>query len=284
MAAGAGAYSPRAGVLATVFRCSGTAVSRVLRTADFWVFYGIFIFFFGVFKVGMAEYYLGDEGELDFLKYDWKACVRWDQLEIVLYICTFSSVFFLWQCSQLYLELHELMRRMLSDAYDSAYLLRSYVQPSGCPPYDRVACRWLVTTVLLFFNEARHGCVDQSGWDRLVEFKLVGKEEADFLSELTDGQRFLVMMHCVADVAKTGLQVAGVPPNVESDVIRRLLQYGNSRSTLMETLRNPIPYPYFHLMKFMIMITLFLWGFGAATTDCWFAPLRISSWSPSSWA
>lgn len=261
-------YNPRAGFLVTSLRCSGTVVPNVLKSIEFWFLLGLHLAAYGCCRSGMLDrhWYFYEDSELYFDCFDMK---------VTSTIGLFLLVLYLNQCYSRYLKIHQLTRSMLVAVYDFTFQLRLYLRPHGLP-YDRLACRWLCATVMVFFYQARNGGMTAGAWQELEALGMLRRDESDFLQRTPPGQRKMLAANCVGDISRVGLDAAGVPWGNTKATLDKLLAFRDLQQTVIDTLRWPLPFEYFQLLQFTVFVNLLLWAYGMGISASVLAPLYFT--------
>jgi len=231
-------------------------VPNVLRRPGVWLFCGVNLLVFGLYRSG----YLRDK--------------RWsmdsEDVKIITAVTSFFEVFYTNQCYTRYLRFWNLNKKMCGKIYDFAFLAR-LITRSSAKPYDRVASRWLAVAHLLFLS--RDSDADGQCWRKLLSLDLVNQDEVAFLSSLTAHQRLLVLLHAVGDLIRTGLEDIKAPVNLLPHLMTCLLDYRNLQQEVDDLLRFPMPYQYFHLVNLMITVNLAIWAYSMGLSMSIFSPI-----------
>jgi len=254
-------YDPKAGSLAVACHLSYTVVPHVLKRVEFWFFLGIQLTVYGFYSMGFFR--------------STKDEINWDSVKVLSAITVFFEVFFVNQCFDRYSKLWGLVRNAIGAIYDFAFNARLYIRPCG-QPFDRTATRWVMANFLLFMYELqRGGDIEDREWAKLQEFGLVKRDEVEFLRKLSSKQRSLVMLHTAGDLCRCGLTDAQAPPNVVKEISANLLSIRSLLQDLLDLQNFPIPFVYFHLLNFMIVVNLMMWAYGMGITLALWAPISF---------
>lgn len=252
-------HDVQSGPLLTALRLSRTVVKKVISNADFWVFFAVHCTFNILYRLGY------------FHEKHW--AMNNDDMHTITAATTFFEVFYTSQCYGRYCKMWSLTKGSFRLAYSYASSVRLWIRPCG-KPYDVIACRWLVVSLILSIVESREKrSIDEEDLRRLQELSLLKEEEIGFIRSLAGHQRMLVMLHASSCVAQTGLKKANAPPNVPVYCNNILLKFRAKQQEMEELHRFPIPFEYVHLLSFMITINLIVWAYGMAHTESVFAPV-----------
>jgi hypothetical protein len=239
-----------------------TVVPKTLTTWAFWVFLAI--------HLGCCALYAAGFLHADFLR------LNPDDMQVIVAITVFFEVFYTRQCYQRFERLWSLTNTSFTFAYDIAFAMRLFIQKSG-RPYDRVAFRWVVVTLLLSLIEARKKhSVTRKDLELMVDLGLVRPPEVAFLQDVTGHQRMLIMLHAAANIGRVGGDKAGAPPDAPKNFCTALMNFRAAQQEMQDLLRFPVPFGYVHLLSLMICLCLAASAYGMAITGSIFAPFFYS--------
>jgi len=253
-------YDPKAGSLWTALQLSNTVVAQVLWRLEFWLFFGLHLLVYSLHRLGYLQ---SERDHMD-----------GENVKIVTLVTTFFEVFYANQCYWRHNRLWSLLRSMFGAVYDFTFNARLFMRSSG-QPYDRLACRWVVVSSLLFLYEVRRsgGKVGDPEWKKLEALGLLKRDEVDFLSGMAGPQRLLVMLHAAGDVSRIGLLEAKAPATATREVSTNLLRYRALQEEVRDLSGFPVPFEYVHLLSLMVTINLAFWAYSMGCTESIFSPL-----------
>jgi len=252
-------YDPSRGCLATTLTVANTAIPSVLSRYEFWLLFNLHLAIGCAFRFGYLPH--DDETPFGFI---------WNDMKVVTAITTFFEVFYTNQCHSRYLEFYEATRMMLGTLYDYCFELRLHLQDEG-KQHARLASRQVVAAILLFFYEM--GGVSEPEWGELEAQGLVKSSEREFLEKFSSQQHSLIMLQWSAEAALGGCAECKVPANVVKSLVGRLLTCRGLQQEVVDCIRLPMPFQYFHLLKAMLLVNLVGWAYGMAITKSVFAPV-----------
>jgi len=235
-----------------------TVVPRTLTTGAFWVFFGMHLVWCGLYTTGFLH--------ADNLKLDPS------DMHIVVHVTIFFEVFYTRQCYLRSEKLWSLVNTSFRHAYDIALSMHLFIKKSG-RPYDRVAFRWVVVTLLLSLMEARQKhALTRQDLDLMVDLGLVRPPEVAFLQEITGHQRMLVMLHAAANIGRIGGDEAGAKSDAPKNFWGAIMDFRAALQEMQDLLRFPVPFGYVHLLSLMVCLCLAAEGYAMAMTGSIFAP------------
>jgi len=239
-----------------------TVVPKTLTTWAFWVFLGIHLMCCALYAAGFLH---ADDVKLNP-----------DDMRVIVAITVFFEVFYTRQCYQRCEKLWRLTNISFTYAYDIAFSMRLFILKNG-RPYDRVAFRWVVVTLLMSLIEARKKrAVTRKDLDMMLDLGLVRPPELAFLQDVTGHQRMLIMLHAAANIGRVGGDKAGAPPDAPKNFCSALMNFRAAQQEMQDLLRFPVPFGYVHLLSLMVCLCLAAQAYGMAITGSIFAPFFYS--------
>merc|ERR1711879_51626 len=136
-----------------------------------------------------------------------------------------------------------------------------------CHQYTRAATRYVMASLALFFFElngpaerrqfdeeradATAFLVNEREWGKILTQGLVTATEKGFLDTVDGQDKHRVALLWSAEIARIGHGKSTAPPNVLKDLIFMLAYIKDRQQELVDVLRFPVPYQYFHLLNTM---------------------------------
>lgn len=247
------------GHLAIAMQFFDTVLPRVLFQIDYWVF---IVFHLTIFFL----YYTGNLKQPD-------ETMDWKSVQAMSSFTTVFQCFYTSKCYNRYIQLWDLTRTLHSTIHEACFVARLHFRTSGLP-YDRVCSRWLVVALILVMYGVEGNIeVPHSMWNRLELLGLVKPHEVSFLAGLSSQQRGLVLCHAAADLVRVGLIEVKAPMVVRKHVTFQILKVRSMLQTFQDVKSFTMPGGYFHLLHLMVVMNLFVWGYGMGYTMSTWAPL-----------
>mmetsp|Transcript_70119 Transcript_70119/g.131077 ORF Transcript_70119/g.131077 Transcript_70119/m.131077 type:complete len:347 (-) Transcript_70119:18-1058(-) len=250
-------YDPNKGVIANIVDVSHSVIPAVLRKYEYWCFLTLhigvkLIYDFGLLAEAtdpMSPFY-----------------IEWDHVKVITSLTTFFEVFYSNQCFSRYQQLYGLTRSLLASLVSFSFEMRVYVQDDH-KRHLRLATRYFLASVVLFFFEAKDQSISDREWAQLEKFGLVSKKEKTFLDGFSKSQRSLVVLHWAAEVVHLAVEASGAPPNCLKELVTKLEKARDHQQVLVDLLNFPVPFPYYHLLNVMLVVCLLMWAYAMAVTE-----------------
>jgi len=236
-------------------RFVGTVFQHVFSRLDFWLFFLLHVGIYCFHRIGLLHCAA------------WPSEMHGSGMKIITATTIIFSLFCLHLCFKRCLRLQEQVDAMLSSVIGYAVQARVYLQQTSC---DTLSARWVVSSLLLFSFEARtgkyhNGSVSAETWELLVDWGFLERAEVRDLQDLTSQQRLLVMVHTATDMVRCGLSSARLPVDVLNSMVAQLLSYKDLQCEVYGILNTPFPLVYLQLLSAMVVVTMFIWAYLAAT-------------------
>lgn len=257
-------YDTSATYISTSFSWTSTVVPYVLGRLEFWIFMALHLGITSAYRTG---YLAGaDVSKTTFF-------IDWNDMKVIAAITTFFEVFFTNQTFSRYLHLYDKTRNLLKCVCEFCFETSLHLKSSS-HGHMRLASRYFLCSVVLFFSEMKKGDEDKS-WLELQRLSLVRPDEQEHLELYDKDMRSLVVLHWAAKVIKLGHKNSAgkAPGNALKNMIDKLVETHAIQQEVMDTMRMPIPFQYFHLLNLMIVINLLLWAYGMGISESAFAPV-----------
>jgi len=249
-----------------VFRCSRTVIPLVLAKWSFWLLLILHSFIMMMFHLKIYDLEkMEEKGGV--------AHLRSDHIKVISGMTCFFLVFYTQQCYARYLDNHRAINNVFRSSHRFCFEACVHMR-NGSQKYIDLVMRWMRLSLVLFFAELRsREPPSPDDWDTMIEAGLVELSERRFLESLTSGQRHLVVVHWMARVTVTGYDNSSVPckgPPLLKGLIDRLILFDEAQKVVLDLVRMPVPFQYFHLTNLMVIINLTLWAYGMAMTSSLF--------------
>jgi predicted membrane chloride channel (bestrophin family) len=261
-------YDPSSSYFGTALRWSFTVVPFVVGRLEFWVFMALHLSVTWAFRNG----YIPDADQTSALLY-----IDWNDMRIISGITTFFLVFFTNQTFSRYLALYDRSRRLiklvLQFCFETSLHLKS-------PNHVRLACRYFLASMILFFRElgnSESSSCNGNFWRELESLNLIRSAERLHLETYHEENRSIILLHWAGKVvsySQKNLDASKkAAPNIMKQMCDILVVTHGITQEMLDTLRLPIPFQYFHLLNLMLVVNLLLWAYGMGVSHSVFAPV-----------
>eukprot|EP00928_Gymnodinium_smaydae_P002823 TRINITY_DN11028_c0_g1_i3.p1 TRINITY_DN11028_c0_g1~~TRINITY_DN11028_c0_g1_i3.p1 ORF type:complete len:302 (-),score=51.13 TRINITY_DN11028_c0_g1_i3:217-1122(-) len=134
--------------------------------------------------------------------------------------------------------------------------------------------RLMRAVLLLFLVEIKHGPIVASQWDQLVLIGIVTSKERNLLDKYSGAQRNLVMLDWVARGTTAAHRRSDFTAGTfVKGLCDRLIEFDESQKRVLDIIRMPVPFQYYHLLNYMVFINVALWAYRLAFTRSIFGPI-----------
>mmetsp|Transcript_11540 Transcript_11540/g.26812 ORF Transcript_11540/g.26812 Transcript_11540/m.26812 type:complete len:364 (+) Transcript_11540:81-1172(+) len=257
------AYDPQRGVLANIVDVSHSVLPSVFKKYEYWCFLALHV---GI-KLLYVFGYLAEATDRMSMFY-----IDWDHVKVITALTTFFEVFYSNQCFGRYMELYSLTRNLLGTLDNFSFEMRVYVRDDH-RRHLRLATRYFLASVVLFFFEAQNAPVSQNEWEQLQKFGLIQEAEKDYLDGFSKSQRSLIVLHWAAEVVQLAIKSSGAPSNTLKELVTKLEKARDAQQALIDMLNFPVPFAYFHLLNVMLVVNLIMWAYAMALTESYFSTI-----------
>lgn len=246
-------YDERAGFFATAFRLRHTVVCAILQRRAFWTILSFHV------MVCLLRSSVWDECVVD--SPDWE--MGRHKVHVVSACTTFLEVFYTNECWKRFQLMYHTTRTLLTITYSFIIDLRVTMERTSMPHF-RLACRYMISSVMLMFYE-KDGCAKPQAWTSLLRLGLLTDDEVGVLRGLSPTEKTLYLSHWCGDVVTIGHALAMKKDNAPPNIIRSLratlrnVRWHHARAR--DLIAMPVPFQYFHLLNFMVVINLVLWAY-----------------------
>mmetsp|Transcript_93689 Transcript_93689/g.269828 ORF Transcript_93689/g.269828 Transcript_93689/m.269828 type:complete len:401 (+) Transcript_93689:136-1338(+) len=246
-------YDEKAGYLVTAVRLRHTVILAVLQRRAFWVLLTFHLLVNFVRRSGFDQCLIEEN--------PWH--IGWHSIKVISTMTIFFEVFYTNECWKRYTGLYSQTREMLHTTYDFITELRLLIGRTS-KRHLRLSVRYLMSAVMLFFYEMDN-VVNDHEWAQLLKLGLITEDEIRVLQNLSPPEKNIFLVHWSADVACDGHALAmekkKVPPNMRKSLLERLLMIRHLQHQVRDVLGLPVPFQYFHLLNWMIVLNLMLWAY-----------------------
>jgi len=246
-------YDPSEGRLQTAFRLRHTVIPHTLGRIEFWLFFGLQVGLYLVYRVGILKHIPGFENTSRAQKLDW------GEVKITCAFTVFFEVFYTNVCYHRYVDFYAKSRTLFLDLLLVVFDLRIHLKNSH-PLHTRLAYRYFLCSLNMFWEQVNEMRQVESLKESNAHFKkmLMTEEEESFLERIHPEHRFMVVLHWSMDVFILAHGDAKLPANVGKMVLDKMQKGYYLMCGLLDELYFPIPFPYFHLLNLMVCVNLIL--------------------------
>eukprot|EP00928_Gymnodinium_smaydae_P096932 TRINITY_DN8664_c0_g1_i1.p1 TRINITY_DN8664_c0_g1~~TRINITY_DN8664_c0_g1_i1.p1 ORF type:complete len:390 (+),score=97.53 TRINITY_DN8664_c0_g1_i1:264-1433(+) len=253
-------YDNTIGIVRTALHFHGTVIPAVLVKAE------VYILLFTNVAVGYVKrsgMYHPGEYHMD---------LAMNLTQITGPLMTFFVVFYNGNVFARYQLLYELSRNMNENCLYIVSIADKELKNKAL--LRKLARLLLCSTILFFFERTRcntGGHLSPKEWEQLLNIGLVTPAECRHLKEHTKKAEpysfpsFLVL--------HWSMKLYRSHSNRIPDLDKSYFAVRKCQEEVMEVMDLPMPFQYFHIMNFMLMLNLFLWSYALALDDSVFAPL-----------
>eukprot|EP00746_Dinoflagellata_sp_MGD_P007792 gnl/MRDRNA2_/MRDRNA2_115492_c0_seq1.p1 gnl/MRDRNA2_/MRDRNA2_115492_c0~~gnl/MRDRNA2_/MRDRNA2_115492_c0_seq1.p1 ORF type:complete len:362 (+),score=49.15 gnl/MRDRNA2_/MRDRNA2_115492_c0_seq1:98-1183(+) len=236
-------YDPTEHTLRIAFRIGSSTIPNVLRRPETWFIVAVNI----VVTFGTTK---------GFISIDRNLCPP-TALSILSGLMTFFLIFYSNNCFARYFALHAKVRDMMGGLYDFCWECRLRLDYKN---NRRRAMYYMLAGTLGFFHEATNGDLSGEEIAKLRARGLIsGLEEIYLRDHFTAKAKSFLILHWCCETVTYGLRTQGT----NNDRFIKMFQdkvYAIRRlhQDVVDTLKLPLPFQYFHVMNLMLLCTLFM--------------------------
>jgi len=241
-----------------VFRLTGTVIPLVFVRTRFWCLLIIHLLTLGLlyFNVWNFKRFVSKEAKL-----------KSAQIQTLSGMSVFFLVFYLSQCYMRYMVNHTAINNVFRASHRFFLEVCSHMKPGGNKTVDLVS-RWMRLSMMLFFMEIRGKETQPTDWVVLAQAGLVVSVERRYLERLNPPQRSMVLLYWMARATMSGYAATncvGKGAPVLWGFIARLSEFDDAQRNVRDLIMMPVPFLYFHLTQYVVIMSLALWAYGMAT-------------------
>jgi len=260
------------GFFKTSFRWQHTIWQTVVSSVGFWFFFGIHLLLWISFNNDLLEL-AGSEIKLDqgILEIDWT------NVKIVSALTTFVQVFYTRECYSRYLKLNHEVNQSFRSSNRFCFEFKHCCCPNNdiqLMPFLRLAMRYMRANIVLFYIDLKHGALDDQHWQLIVAANLLREDEAMFLKRHMPPQRSFLLLDWISTVTARAHDLSSLKTKGPvRNLLNSIQTFDEAQKTVLDLVRMPVPYQYFHLLNFMLFVTVTMWAYGMAMTSSIFGPI-----------
>lgn len=256
--------------MTTACRCGAAVLPHVWARKEFWAFMAFHA------CVGYA-YRTGRIPDATVERTDWS--ISWADMGVISSLTTFFEVFYTGQSYGRFCHQYGKVKSLMATVCDFSFECTCHIT-AAAPQHVRLATRYFLASVVLFFKEVEHHTQGEE-MAELESSDLILEHELEWLLGYSVKQRSILMMHWSAKITRDGFVLfensfenpKRIPKNAQVDALNNLSKARDLMQDIIDTVRLPLPFQYFHLLNMMIVVNLILWGYGMALTHSIFGPL-----------
>mmetsp|Transcript_21786 Transcript_21786/g.40065 ORF Transcript_21786/g.40065 Transcript_21786/m.40065 type:complete len:340 (+) Transcript_21786:130-1149(+) len=241
------------GLLLTSLTVRRTVVRSVLTRVEFWLFFVLHAIAATCYKYGLLP---GAEDKMSISGVDRNF---WD---VLVFLAILLAVFMTQALMAKYMRLFAMTRSLFGEIMDIAFRLSM-----TCPlPHTRVATRYLLGAVMLFFMELQ-GPLEERHWKEMQANGLLFASEKVRLEELGVGaERSLILLHWATDVTRHGYKSGKVANTHLTATVNKFTHVRQSQQEMVDQIRFTFPKTYVHLAELTVCVCLLILGYSMALT------------------
>lgn len=259
-----------AGYVTTVCNCGAAVLPHVLARKEFWMFMLFHACVGYAYRTGRIPDALVENS-------NWS--ISWADMGVISALTTFFEVFYTGQSYGRFCHQYEQIKSLMSVVCDFSFEATCHITEAA-PQHVRLATRYFLASVILFFMEIQHHTQSQE-MEELESSDLILEHEVAWLMKYSVKQRSILMLHWSAKITRDGFMLfeksfenpKRIPKNAMVDALNNQSKARDLMQDIIDTVRLPLPFQYFHLLNMMIVVNLILWGYGMALTHSIFGPM-----------
>eukprot|EP00445_Apocalathium_hangoei_P076719 CAMPEP_0204154820 /NCGR_PEP_ID=MMETSP0361-20130328/29051_1 /ASSEMBLY_ACC=CAM_ASM_000343 /TAXON_ID=268821 /ORGANISM="Scrippsiella Hangoei, Strain SHTV-5" /LENGTH=433 /DNA_ID=CAMNT_0051110157 /DNA_START=6 /DNA_END=1309 /DNA_ORIENTATION=- len=255
-------YNPDKGLFCTALRVSHTVIGSVFTSIAFWLFLCVHLCVFS------AAHWHRDaiDGELaDFFVVDW------DGVTIVSGMTTFVEVFYAQQSFARYVRLYNKMKKMIRHVYELVHYVRVFIGDRA-RGYSRCCSRYVIASIVLTLQDMK-GQGSDADLRKLGRLGFLSEMEMTSIQQIDVRNRSKVILMWASGMTRLGCQEARAPNQILRVFCDSILKIQTEQREIVETIRLPVPFQYFHLLSVMIIMNLMLWAITMGLVKSLLAPV-----------
>lgn len=282
-------YDTGASYIYTLCCLQHSVVPSVVQRWEFWLFISLNLFFTIMFRSGfLPGADAGSSGEEDDerrlrAQTDTALKLSWHHIKIVSSLTTFLMVNYANQVFSRYWLLYRKTMNLYRDLLEYCFEV-SLILDEENRKYLRAGMRYFSCSVFLFFHELRaeayrRGGFDQDNvhppWSVCEAMHFILNWEATMAGTMVPKKELsLYLLHNCAEVTRAGFfQMKGIPQQSLKTMIDKLVTSRESQQEIVDIMKLPMPFQYYHVLNTMVVINLTLWSYGFAVCYSVFAPM-----------
>jgi predicted membrane chloride channel (bestrophin family) len=272
------------GIIQILFKWKGTVLSQVFGHPGWWTFWIAHLTLWYGYNWGFLAKYREKTKEDSVLE------VKWTDIGIITSLTIFFEVFYTNECYQCYMQLNTLVNMSFRSSHRFFLAVETYFREAD-PGIRRLIMRYERCILIMFFMEIRHGPLHPGQWELIVRDQLLKPAEAAFLREYSGAQRSMIVWGWLGRLIEYGYESMGdnkhthgrkqsvIQPKSHASVLRSLIdkldEVEEAQKKVLDVVRMPVPFQYFHLLNVMISVNVSLWAYAMAMSESLLAPISF---------
>jgi len=183
---------------------------------------------------------------------------------------TFFVVFYNSNCFGRYNDLYKVTKEMAGAILELSSSLKGRVEQKK---HQRRAIRLMLASCFVFFYERENDDIKEPQWVQLRERLLLTDEEVQHLKKFQGCMMSYHLLHWSLEVIVDGIPNKDDHDDMINAFYDKVHQVRRCHQKIKDTLDLPMPFQYFHIMSFMMVINLVLWSYALAITNSFFSPI-----------
>eukprot|EP00927_Polykrikos_kofoidii_P039935 TRINITY_DN34218_c0_g1_i1.p1 TRINITY_DN34218_c0_g1~~TRINITY_DN34218_c0_g1_i1.p1 ORF type:complete len:633 (+),score=100.57 TRINITY_DN34218_c0_g1_i1:55-1899(+) len=260
-------YDPQRSIFLSAFAWRNTAIRTVIvEKREFWLYVGL--------HVGFVALTVFTDMNTDFFE--------WDLLVALQYVLAFILLVYNENCYQRYLAFYpffmNIMHSTMLFVFELTVSFPSHMEE--VQPHRRAACRYILAAEYLFFMTESGSMQPGAEWLEVQRKGLLSKAETEMLQDYPGGRVTLILCSWAMQVIHDALtkRCFWRPRSMSAshchdrfnvytcDIIK-------SCHSITYLHAMPLPFPYYHIVNFVIFVNLLTTAFAFATFKSFFSVL-----------
>lgn len=238
-------YDPEKSSIFILLAVRGTVVPMVLTRPLFWLLVSM-----ETALLVLKDRYPDDYPEL-----------QYGVIGPLVSLLSFFIVFYGNQCYTRFYKMYDLSKALVGCCQEWATLARTFLPNKGVARWN--ATRHIVAALQLEYFSLTSNNVDDDEWEALIEHSLLTKAECDLVGSFKGFKPMLLIGWALKEVEEQ-LGIGHGRDNKYFGEYKTFLHTAfkmrGACAAIVGTLGQPVPFPYFHLLTFMLSSTCLLVG------------------------
>jgi len=255
-------YNPNQSYATTALTVSHTVLPAVFTEVTFWLF----------FIVHFTLWFFKDP--MPMVSNDPHCEVNWSHLEVLVAVSNFFLVTYVGDVFHRYCDVYYAVKTLFSGVTDFVLEMKFYTKAKHVL-WLRLSARYLLAALCIFLNRPLENRekVPAEEYEQLIQRRLLRPEEVAALSDLLRQHAGTVVCHWAARVVHQSFTEMGMTSNQMRSLLDRILFIRQVQQSVLDTVKKPLPYPYFHLLNLVLLVKLSILAYGYARMNSIFAPI-----------
>jgi predicted membrane chloride channel (bestrophin family) len=199
--------------------------------------------------------------------------MSWHVVNVVVSMTTFFEVFYTNNVFLRYVRTYGAVTTLLSAELSLFMRLRFHYSRKNVH-WARLIMRYAVASVFVFLRDPEgKSAVTEDEWNNLLRLGLIHEEERKNLELYSRRHCSLVLLHWSARVVVESTEKMKLTSNVMRYLLAELRKVRKMKQEIVDTVRLPVPFQYFHLLNVMLCVNLGIWAYGFGVMQSAFAPV-----------